>query len=132
MSTSQNATMDSASRRQDSFDPEAEKTCEELLNLALRTDPGNTEALQSLASVRLSQRRPEEAQQCLEQAWVLWKDLDQGVLKHSLLLVNDDNSTYASVQMTRAYHRYPPEYHSSKCSSRHRSTNPPLPCLRAS
>ncbi|KAL4248055.1 TPR-like protein [Abortiporus biennis] len=58
------------------FDPAAEKTCEELLNLALQTDPGNTEALQSLASVRLSQQRPEEAKQCLEQAWSAWKDLE--------------------------------------------------------
>ena len=64
---------------QKSFDPAAEKTCEDLLNLALQTDPGNTEALQALASVRLSQRRPEDAQQCLEQAWVSWKDLDQGL-----------------------------------------------------
>ena len=60
-----------------SFDPSAEKTCEDLLQLALRTDPGNTEALQSLASVRLSQQRPDDAKQCLEQAWVSWKDLDQ-------------------------------------------------------
>ncbi|TCD69341.1 hypothetical protein EIP91_007897 [Steccherinum ochraceum] len=58
------------------FDPAAEKTCEDLLNLALQTDPGNTEALQSLASVRLSQQRPDDAKQCLEQAWVSWKDLD--------------------------------------------------------
>ncbi|KAF7797097.1 hypothetical protein EIP86_008289 [Pleurotus ostreatoroseus] len=58
------------------FDPAAEKTCEELLNLAQQTDPGNTEAWQALASVRLSQQRPEEAKQCLEQAWVAWKDLD--------------------------------------------------------
>ncbi|KAI0091282.1 hypothetical protein BDY19DRAFT_934916 [Irpex rosettiformis] len=59
------------------FDPSAEKICEDLLQLALQTDPGNTEALQSLASVRLSQQRPDDAKQCLEQAWVSWKDLDQ-------------------------------------------------------
>ncbi|THH33213.1 hypothetical protein EUX98_g977 [Antrodiella citrinella] len=58
------------------FDPAAEKNCEDLLNLALQTDPGNTEALQALASVRLSQQRPDEAKQCLEQAWSLWKDLE--------------------------------------------------------
>ncbi|KAI0649106.1 hypothetical protein C8Q79DRAFT_1109415 [Trametes meyenii] len=58
------------------FDPAAEKTCEELLNLALQTDPGNTEALQSFASVRMSQQRPEEAKAYLEQAWSQWKDLD--------------------------------------------------------
>jgi len=58
------------------FDPSAEKTCEDLLNLALQTDPGNTEALQTLASVRLSQQRPDDAKACLEQAWTVWKDLE--------------------------------------------------------
>ncbi|KAI0635934.1 hypothetical protein C8Q77DRAFT_1100465 [Trametes polyzona] len=58
------------------FDPAAEKTCEDLLNLALQTDPGNAEALQTLASVRMSQQRPDDAKVCLEQAWSQWKDLD--------------------------------------------------------
>lgn len=58
------------------FDPNAEKTCEDLLNLALTTDPGNAEALQALASVRLSQQRPEDAKNCLEKSWASWKDLD--------------------------------------------------------
>ncbi|KAL6307451.1 TPR-like protein [Sparassis latifolia] len=58
------------------FDPAAEKTCEDLLNMALQTDPGNTEALQSLASVRLSQQRPDDARVHLEHAWSVWKDLD--------------------------------------------------------
>ncbi|PIL35578.1 hypothetical protein GSI_02306 [Ganoderma sinense ZZ0214-1] len=57
-------------------DPAAEKTCEDLLNLALQTDPGNAEALQALASVRMSQQRPDDAKVCLEQAWSQWKDLD--------------------------------------------------------
>ena len=61
-----------------SFDPAAEKTCEDLLNLALQVDPGNSEAYQSLASVRLSQQRPDDAKQCLEQAWTSWKDLEAG------------------------------------------------------
>ena len=46
--------------------------------MALETDPGHPEALQALASVRMSQQRPEEAKQCLEQAWTAWKDLDLG------------------------------------------------------
>ncbi|KAJ7066981.1 hypothetical protein C8F01DRAFT_1119840 [Mycena amicta] len=50
------------------FDPAAEKTCEELLETALKTDPGNAEALQALAV--------QEAKQCIEQAWSAWKDLD--------------------------------------------------------
>jgi len=58
------------------FDPAAERTCEELIDLALKTDPDNVEALQTLASVRLSQQRPDDAKICLEKAWVGWKDLD--------------------------------------------------------
>lgn len=61
-----------------SFEPNADVECEKLLNVALQTDPGNSEALQALASVRMSQERPDEAKECLEKAWVAWKDLDIG------------------------------------------------------
>jgi hypothetical protein len=61
-----------------SFDPAAETTCERLISLALETDENNVEALQTLASVRLSQQRPDEARQYLEKAWNGWKDLDLG------------------------------------------------------
>jgi len=61
-----------------SFDPAAEQTCERLIDLALETDEHNVEALQTLASVRLSQQRPDDARQCLERAWNGWKDLDLG------------------------------------------------------
>ena len=61
-----------------SFDPAAEATCERLIGLALETDHNNAEALQTLASVRLSQQRPDDARQCLERAWSGWKDLDPG------------------------------------------------------
>ncbi|TFK47776.1 TPR-like protein [Heliocybe sulcata] len=54
--------------------PEAEQTCENLLNLALQIDPDNAEALQTLASVRLSQSRPDDAKQILEKAWAKWKN----------------------------------------------------------
>ena len=56
----------------------AEKTCEWLIDLALETNENNVEALQTLASVRLSQQRPDEASQCLERAWSDWRDLDLG------------------------------------------------------
>lgn len=61
-----------------SFDPAAEETCERLIGLALETDVNNVEALQTLASVRLSQQRPNEAKECLEKAWNGWKDLELG------------------------------------------------------
>ncbi|KAJ3988924.1 hypothetical protein F5890DRAFT_1488853 [Lentinula detonsa] len=58
------------------FEPEAERTCEDLLETALKVDPDNPEALQSLASVRMSQQKPEDAKACLEKSWISWKDLD--------------------------------------------------------
>jgi tetratricopeptide (TPR) repeat protein len=62
-----------------SFELRAETTCEELLGLALQTDPGNAEALQMLSSVRMSQQRPEEARDYLLQSYSNWKDLDPGM-----------------------------------------------------
>ena len=61
-----------------SFDPAAEENCERLIGLALETDENSVEALQTLASLRLSQQRPDEAKKCLERAWSGWKDLDLG------------------------------------------------------
>jgi cytochrome c-type biogenesis protein CcmH/NrfG len=63
-----------------SFDPAAESSCENLLKTALQVDPENTEALQALASVRMSQQRPDEAKDILEKAWSSWKDLEAGGL----------------------------------------------------
>jgi hypothetical protein len=31
-----------------------------------------------LASVRMSQQRPDDAKECLEKVWLAWKDLDPG------------------------------------------------------
>jgi thioredoxin-like negative regulator of GroEL len=64
---------------QSSFDPAAESNCEELLKSALQVDPENTEALQTLASVRMSQQRPDEAKEILQKASLSWKDLDPGM-----------------------------------------------------
>lgn len=44
-----------------SVDPIASSTCDTILSHALQIDPQNLEALQTLASVRLSQEKPEEA-----------------------------------------------------------------------
>ncbi|KAI9566812.1 hypothetical protein HD554DRAFT_2205794 [Boletus coccyginus] len=42
-------------------DPAASSTCDSLLSYALQIDPQNLEALQMLASVRISQEKPDEA-----------------------------------------------------------------------
>ncbi len=70
--------------RPTSFDPAAESNCEELLKAALQIDPENMEALQSLASVRMSQQRPEEAKEILERAWSTWQGLEAGRLRRSI------------------------------------------------
>lgn len=62
-----------------SFEDEAETTCDNLATLALETDPTSCEALQTIASVRMSQKRPEEAQHFAERAWERWKGLDSGM-----------------------------------------------------
>ncbi|KAG6908684.1 hypothetical protein DXG01_003698 [Tephrocybe rancida] len=59
-----------------SFEPDADKSCENLIAQALQVDPSNPEALQTLASVRMSQQRPDDAKDCLEKAWTAWKDLE--------------------------------------------------------
>ena len=63
-----------------SMEEDAEKNCESLLNLALQADPQNSEVLQSMASVRMSQQRPDEARTYVEQAWSLWKDVPTGTV----------------------------------------------------
>ncbi|KZP00475.1 TPR-like protein [Calocera viscosa TUFC12733] len=57
------------------FEPEAEASCEEILRQALGTDPDNTEALLSLASVRMSQQRPDDAEQCVRKVWSMWEEI---------------------------------------------------------
>ncbi|CAE6491486.1 unnamed protein product [Rhizoctonia solani] len=60
------------------MEPEAESQCDSLLALAHSTDPGNVEVLQAEASIRLSQSRPEDAQQSASNAWATWRDLPPG------------------------------------------------------
>lgn len=65
-----------------SFEDEAESSSEKLASLALNIDPSSYEAMQTLASVRMSQKRPDEAQELAERAWERWKDLDPGKKYH--------------------------------------------------
>ncbi|GBB89903.1 hypothetical protein RclHR1_16750002 [Rhizophagus clarus] len=60
------------------FEDDAEQKCEEYLNKALELDPSNPEVYQSLASVRLSQQRNDDAKIALEKSLDLWINLDPG------------------------------------------------------
>ncbi|KAJ3315235.1 hypothetical protein HDV04_003628 [Boothiomyces sp. JEL0838] len=53
-------------------EPEAESKCEEYMKNAIQNDPKNPECYSTLASVRLSQCRDEDAKQFLEQSMDLW------------------------------------------------------------
>ncbi|RKP04917.1 hypothetical protein THASP1DRAFT_20505, partial [Thamnocephalis sphaerospora] len=58
------------------FEADAEQKCEQYLEQAVQADATNAEVYQTLASVRLSQQRPEDAKQALEKSVSLWIDLD--------------------------------------------------------
>ncbi|QRV75620.1 TPR repeat-containing protein [Ceratobasidium sp. AG-Ba] len=60
------------------MEPEAESQCDTLLTLAHSIDPSNPEVLQSEASIRISQSRPEDALRSVAAAWSAWKDLPPG------------------------------------------------------
>ncbi|KAG8839221.1 hypothetical protein FRC18_000077 [Serendipita sp. 400] len=60
------------------MEPEAEQSCESLLNAAIQLDPENADVLQSMASVRMSQQRTDDAKALVERSWAIWKDLAVG------------------------------------------------------
>lgn len=62
------------------FEPDAEKRCEELLESGVTIDPSCPEVYQTMASVRLSQNRPDDARQCVDKSLSLWADKDQNDL----------------------------------------------------
>lgn len=59
-----------------SWEEDAEARCEALVTEALLVAPNNPEPLQTLASVRISQVRMEDARAALSRSIDLWKDLD--------------------------------------------------------
>ncbi|RAK91501.1 SIR2-domain-containing protein [Aspergillus costaricaensis CBS 115574] len=58
-----------------SWEEDAENRCESLITEALLVAPNAPEVLQTLASIRISQLRTEEAQAALRRSLDLWKDL---------------------------------------------------------
>ncbi|KAJ1962617.1 hypothetical protein GGI12_002544 [Dipsacomyces acuminosporus] len=59
------------------YEEDAEKKCEEFLGCAVEIDPECPEVYQTMASVRLSQSRPEDARECLSKSMSLWTSKDQ-------------------------------------------------------
>ncbi|KAI9104544.1 hypothetical protein DFS34DRAFT_199994 [Phlyctochytrium arcticum] len=55
-------------------EPEAESSCESYTAKAITYDPKNPEAYQSLASVRMSQSRPDDARIAIQQSMDIWID----------------------------------------------------------
>lgn len=58
-----------------SWEEDAESRCESLITEALLVTPDAPEVLQTLASIRISQLRTEDAQAALKRSIGLWKDL---------------------------------------------------------
>ncbi|KAI8867362.1 TPR-like protein [Ramicandelaber brevisporus] len=58
------------------FEPDAEQVCDQVLQQAISLDPSHASSYQLLASVRLSQQRPDEARQLLDQSINIWWNLD--------------------------------------------------------
>ncbi|KAI4843254.1 hypothetical protein E4T44_06837, partial [Aureobasidium sp. EXF-8845] len=59
-----------------SWETDAEQRCESLITEAIMVDPDSPEVLQTLASVRLSQLKPEDARAALTRSISMWKDLE--------------------------------------------------------
>ncbi|KAJ2344907.1 hypothetical protein GGF43_005345, partial [Coemansia sp. RSA 2618] len=59
------------------FESDAELKCEEYLRLAAAADPGCPEVLQTMASVRLSQSRTDDARECVSRSMAMWAACDQ-------------------------------------------------------
>lgn len=57
------------------WEEDAEARCEALITEALLVHPNNPESLQTLASVRISQLKHDEARNALKMSMELWKDL---------------------------------------------------------
>jgi cytochrome c-type biogenesis protein CcmH/NrfG len=77
------------------MEPEAEQTCENLASLAIQSDPENIEALDCLASVRLSQNRTAEAKEAVEKACRLLKDIESGDFTFAVFSAFVDVLTYS-------------------------------------
>ncbi|KAL8883880.1 MAG: hypothetical protein Q9215_007948 [Flavoplaca cf. flavocitrina] len=61
-----------------SWEPDAESRCESLITEAILIAPESAETLQTLANVRISQERIDEAKKALTDSLVLWKELPSG------------------------------------------------------
>lgn len=59
-----------------SWEGDAEQKCENLITEALLFAPEDASVLQTLASIRLSQEKIDEAKSALTRSMALWKDLD--------------------------------------------------------
>ncbi|KAI4267292.1 MAG: hypothetical protein LQ337_008423 [Flavoplaca oasis] len=61
-----------------SWEPDAESRCESLITEAILIAPESAETLQTLANVRISQERIDEAKKALTDSLSLWKELPSG------------------------------------------------------
>lgn len=60
------------------FEPAAEERCEASVQRAMAADPSNPDALQTLASLRISQQRGADALDALKRSYALWNPAVEG------------------------------------------------------
>lgn len=60
-----------------SLEPDAEEHCERFVTEALLVVPDSAEALQTLASIRISQNRIDDARAALERSIALWRNYSE-------------------------------------------------------
>jgi cytochrome c-type biogenesis protein CcmH/NrfG len=58
-----------------SFEENAETECERFVNEALKYDPENPEVHQTMASLRISQNRKDDALKALNHSYQLWAEI---------------------------------------------------------
>lgn len=80
------------------MEPEAEQQCDDLINHSLLLDPENPEALSLLASIRISQQRPEEAKESLLKSWTLFQ-AKKSALEESANKLQENNEDAFDVGM---------------------------------
>jgi len=78
-----------------SFAENAERDCERLLKEALNVDPNSPEALQTLASFKISQQDLDAALNLLNKSFSVWKD-EEGMSISLLSLKLDLSSRFLS------------------------------------
>jgi len=74
------------------MEPQAETQCQDLIAKAIELDPSNPETWTLLASIRISQQQPQEAQEHIRKSWELFQVKKQGLEDSADTAASDNNN----------------------------------------